>query len=159
MPQEEVYVYTKPLGTKKSPKKLEVLIFLIIIVVSAYILFLSNKLNIKGNQNSTSGNETANNQTPINETIIISIPSDYKGSEGLDYVRTNYSSELEKAKSLCTDSFKGDWIDTLDGMGCYNMQGFSTSYCNENIIQSLVSLCNKINGSPDCSTDKVICSI
>jgi len=157
MPQEEVYVYTKPIKNKKSPKKLEVLIFLIVIAVSAYILFFSNRLNTEDNRNSTLDNKT--NQISANDILTISIPSDYKGSQGLDYVRSNYSSYAEKAKNLCTDSFKGDWIDTLDGMGCYNMQSFSTSYCNESIIQSLVSLCNKINGSPDCSSDKVICSI
>jgi hypothetical protein len=88
-----------------------------------------------------------------------SIPPEYKGSEGLDYVRNNSASELDKAKSLCTDIFKGDWIDTLDAIGCYNMQGFSTDYCNMDIIQTLVILCHKINGDFECSTDKIACGV
>jgi hypothetical protein len=156
MPKVE-YVYTKPVKTKKSNKKLEVLIFLII-AISAYFLFV-----YKGNQNFTSNetfNQTNKTFTYGNKTFTItSIPSEYKGSKGLDYIRNNSALELAEAKSLCIDLLNGEWVDTSNALGCYNMKDFSIVFCERDIIKTLISLCNQINGNPDCSTNQVICSV
>lgn len=156
MPEVE-YVYTRP---KKQNKKLESIILLIILAIAAYFLFFNKGNYNLGNGNSTA-NETAINQTIVigNETLIISIPPGYKGPQGLDYIRNNSASTLATAKSLCTDLFKGDWVDALDAIGCYNMQGFSIDYCSMDAIQSVVSLCNKIKGNPDCSPTQIACAV
>jgi hypothetical protein len=88
-----------------------------------------------------------------------SVPTQYKGSEGLDYIRKNYASELSQAKSLCAGQFKGEWIDSSSEIGCQNMQGFSTSYCGMDIINNLVNMCNSIGGNPVCSSTQAICSV
>jgi purine-cytosine permease-like protein len=88
-----------------------------------------------------------------------SVPSQYKGSEGLDYIRKNYASGLSQAKSLCIGQFKGQWVDSSSEIGCNNMQGFSTSYCSVDVIQNLVKLCNSIGGSPTCSSTEASCSV
>ena len=88
-----------------------------------------------------------------------SVPSQYKGSEGLDYIRKNYASGLSQAQALCTGQFKGQWIDTSSEIGCQNMQGFSTSYCGVDIIQNLIKLCNSIGGNPVCSSTEASCSV
>lgn len=153
---EVEYVYTKP---EEPPKKshgklIEILVLLVILVIATY--FIIYEVNNSSNQNSAS-NKTF---TIGDETFtIISIPSKYKGSEGLDYIRNNSASELARAKSACIDKFKGGWLDTLDAMGCYNMQDFSMDYCSEDIIQTLVNRCNQINGNPDCSTYQVTCTV
>lgn len=164
MPEVE-YVYTKPeepSTPKKSHKKLiETLVFLAIMSIVAYFLF-SYRSNNSGGQNGTPGNQTFINKTftSDNETFTItSVPSEYKGSEGLNYIRNNSVLELTKAISLCTDMFGGEWVDTLDAMGCYNMQGFSIDYCSRDLIQTLVSLCNQINGKPECSANHVVCAV
>lgn len=161
MPEVE-YVYTKPIETKKSHKKpIEVLVLLVIIVIVACFLFNSNINNNSNNQNLTAGNRTYNNTYTVgDETYTLpSIPPEYKGSEGLDYVRNNSAPELGKAKSMCIDIFKGDWIDTLDAIGCYNMRGFSTDYCSMDVIQAIVILCNRISGTPECSITHVVCGV
>ena len=88
-----------------------------------------------------------------------SVPSQYKGSEGLDYIRKNYASGLSQAKVLCTGQFKGQWVDSSSEIGCNNMQGFSTAYCSVDVIQNLVNLCNSIGGSPTCSSTEASCSV
>ena len=114
-------------------------IFIIIIIVFAfYFLFF------KGSSSSS--------QT-------YSVPSDYKGSQGLDYIRKNYASGLSQARSLCTGQFKGSWVDTSNEIGCHNMQGFSSAYCGISVIQNLVKLCNSIGGSPTCSSTQASCSV
>ena len=89
----------------------------------------------------------------------ISVPSDYKGAEGLDYIREQYSSQMSQARSLCVGQFKGEWIDTSNKLGCQNMQGFSPSYCSFDIIKNLISLCNSIGGSATCSSNEASCSV
>jgi hypothetical protein len=159
---EVEYVYTRPAQTKKSLNKLEVLIFVVIVIASAYFLFFYKGNNINNQNSNASSNQTFINKTYTvdNENFTItSLPSVYKKSEGLDYLRNHSAAEIAKAKSLCTDMLKGEWIDTIDVMGCNNMQGFSTDFCSRDIIQTLVSLCNQINGNPECSIDKVVCSV
>ncbi len=92
-------------------------------------------------------------------TKSYSVPSQYKGSEGLDYIRKNYASELSQAMSLCVGQFKGEWIDSSSEIGCQNMQGFSSSYCGMDIIQNIVSLCNSIGGNPTCSSTQASCEV
>ena len=88
-----------------------------------------------------------------------SVPSQYKGSEGLDYIRKNYASGLSQAQALCTGQFKGDWRNTSTEMGCYDMQGFLTLYCGAETIQRLVNICIYINGNSTCSSNQVSCSV
>jgi len=88
-----------------------------------------------------------------------SVPTQYKGSEGLDYIRKNYASGLSQAKSLCVGQFKGEWTDSSSEIGCQNMQGFSTYYCSFDIIKNLVKMCISIGGSPICSSTQAICSV
>jgi len=88
-----------------------------------------------------------------------SVPSQYKGSEGLDYIRKSYASGLSQARGLCTSQFKGEWVDSSNEIGCQNMQGFSTSYCGVDIIKNLVNLCNSIGGNPVCSSTEASCSV
>lgn len=88
-----------------------------------------------------------------------SIPEEYKGTQGLDYIRKNYATGLAQAQGLCTSQFKGTWTDNSNSIGCYEMQGFSTSYCGMDIIQNLVKLCNSIGGSSVCSSTQASCSV
>jgi hypothetical protein len=115
------------------------ILIIIIIVLAAYFLYV--------NRNKTSGNQT------------YTIPPEYKGTEGLDYIRKNYTTELAQARNLCISQFKGDWADSSNTIGCYNMQGFSTSYCNMDIIQNIVKLCNSIGGNPICSSTQASCTV
>ena len=87
------------------------------------------------------------------------IPSEYKGTKGLEYIRENYASELAQARNLCINQFKGDWIDTSNKIGCYNMEGFSSYYCNVDIIKNLINLCYSIGGTPTCSSTEMSCSV
>jgi len=87
------------------------------------------------------------------------IPSGYKGAEGLDYLRKNYASELAQVRSLCINQFKGNWVDTSNTIGCYNMQSFSEYYCNTDTVKNLVNLCNSIEGDPICSSTQASCTI
>jgi hypothetical protein len=99
------------------------------------------------------------NKTSTSSNKTYSIPPEYKGVQGLDYVKKQYSSQLSQARSLCTSQFKGNWVDNSNSLGCYNMQGFSTSYCGFNIINNLVSLCRSIGGSPTCSSTQASCTV
>lgn len=110
---------------------------IIIIILAAYVLY---------HRGSSSGQS-------------YSVPSNYTGSEGLDYIRKNYASGLSQAQALCTSQFKGQWVDTSSEIGCQNMQGFSTSYCSFDVIQNLVKLCNSIGGNPTCSSTEASCSV
>jgi hypothetical protein len=156
------YVYEKPVETKKSYKKLIVaLVLVIVIAIVAGFLYINwNKVvdnkNNTDNQNNTDYNNPENH---VYEGLNITIPPEYKGVAGLDYVRRNYAPSMEKAKSLCTGQFKGDWRDTSTEMGCYDMQGFLTLYCGAETIQSLVNLCSYINGNSTCSSNQVSCSV
>ncbi|NIM46969.1 MAG: hypothetical protein GTN40_02300 [Candidatus Aenigmarchaeota archaeon] len=87
------------------------------------------------------------------------VPPEYKGSEGLDYIRKTYASELSQARSLCINQFKGNWVDTSNNLGCYDMQGFSSSYCNMEIINNIINLCKLIEGSPICSSTQASCTV
>jgi len=111
---------------------------LIIIVIALIVYFLYNK--------------SLDNQN-------YSIPPEYKGSEGLDYIRKNRASDLAQAKNLCTSQFKGNWVDSANEIGCYNMQGFSTYYCYTSTIQNIVNLCKSIGGNPICSSNQASCSV
>ena len=88
-----------------------------------------------------------------------SVPEEYQGSQGLDYLRQNYASQLSQARALCTSQFKGTWVDSSSEIGCHNMQGFSTFYCSLDIIQDLVNLCNSIGGNSVCSSTQASCSV
>ena len=118
----------------------ETIIIIILIVLAAYFSFF--------NKNASS---------PSNQTY--SVPPEYKGSEGLDYVKRQYSSQLSQAQSLCISQFKGNWVDASNSIGCYNMQGFSTSYCGFDVIQNIVKLCNLIGGNPICSSTQASCTV
>ena len=159
------YVYTKPEATRAPPRKsrrklVEVAAFVAIMTVSAYLLFVY-KVIPSGGQNENS-NQTLTNKTfrSGNDTFTIpSLPPDYKKSDALNYIRNNSAPELAKAESMCTSQFGGNWVNILDAMGCYNMQGFSTEYCSNELIQTLVSLCNQMDGESECSSDHVVCSV
>ena len=147
------YVYEKPVETEKSYKKLVVaLVLVIMIIIAVGFLYTNIYLNkIIGNKNNTDNQDY--------EDLNITIPPEYKGVAGLDYMRRNYAPSMEKAKSLCTGQFKGDWRDTSTEMGCYDMQGFLTLYCDAETIKNLKDLCNSINGISDCSSNQVSCSV
>ena len=87
------------------------------------------------------------------------IPSEYRGAEGLDYIRKNHASELSQARSLCTGQFKGEWRSDSSTIGCYNMEGFSSYFCGTDTIQNLVNLCNSIGGNSVCSSSQASCSV
>ncbi|NIO44399.1 MAG: hypothetical protein GTN36_02495 [Candidatus Aenigmarchaeota archaeon] len=87
------------------------------------------------------------------------VPPEYRGKEGLDYIKRTYSSELSQARSLCINQFKGNWIDTSNDLGCYNMQGFSSSYCNMDILKNLANLCRSIGGNSICSSTQASCTV
>lgn len=87
------------------------------------------------------------------------IPSEYKGQEGLNYIKQNYASQLSQARSLCAGQFKGNWVDSSNSVGCYNMQGFSTLYCSTDAIKSLIETCSSIGGSSSCSSSQLSCSV
>jgi hypothetical protein len=89
----------------------------------------------------------------------LTVPQEYKGTAGLNYIRQNYASEISQARSLCSGQFKGSWVDSSNSIGCYNMQGFSQYYCNINTLQNLAKLCNSIGGSPVCSSTQASCSV
>lgn len=113
---------------------------IIIIAVAAYLLY-TNRSKVSG---------SSQNYT---------VPSNLKGSQGLDYIKNNYASGLSQAKSLCITQFKGNWMDNSNTIGCYNMQGFSTFYCNTDTIRNLVNLCNSIGGNSVCSSTQASCSV
>jgi len=145
---EVEYVYEKPLEIKKSHKKLiGILLLIVIIVLSAS--FLYTNINWKSVKNQTF---TVGNQTFI-------IPSEYKGAEGLDYIRNSYSSELTQAKDICINRLEGNWIDNSTGIGCYGMQGFSEYYCSLDTIRNLTDLCNSIEGNSTCTSAQASCEL
>jgi len=92
-------------------------------------------------------------------TSKYSIPPEYMGQEGLNYIKQNYASQLSQAQSLCTSQFKGNWIDSSNSIGCYNMQGFSTLYCSTDFIKSLIETCSSIGGSPACTSSQISCTV
>jgi hypothetical protein len=162
------YVYEKPVEAKRPYKKLIVaLVLVIVIAIVAGFLYINwNK--VVDNKNNTDNQTFTNDQNnteynnPENqgyEGLNITIPPEYKGVAGLDYVRRNYAPSMDRAKSLCTGQFKGEWRDTSTEMGCYDMQGFLTLYCGAEAIQSLVNLCSHINGNSTCSSNQVSCSV
>jgi len=102
---------------------------------------------------------SSQNKTSTSSSQTYTVPSQYKGTQGLDYVKRQYSSQLSQAKSLCTSQFKGSWVDTSNSIGCYSMQGFSTSYCGFDIIKNLVNLCKSIGGNPTCSSTQASCTV
>lgn len=164
------YVYEKPVETKKSYKKLVAALILVIIIIIAvgflYTNIYWNKVienkNNTDNQTFTNDQNNTGYNNPENqgyEGLNITIPPGYKGIAGLDYVRGNYASSMDRAKSLCTGQFKGDWRDTSTEMGCYDMKGFLTLYCGAETIQNLVNLCSYINGNSTCSSNQVSCSV
>jgi len=113
------------------------ILIIIIIVLAAYFFYTRNK--VSSNQNYT-------------------VPSEYKGSEGLNYLRENYASELSQARSLCINQFKGNWVDSSNNIGCYDMQGFSSYYCDIDVLKNLVNLCESIGGNPTCSSTQASCT-
>jgi hypothetical protein len=118
-------------------------IFAIIVIIFIAYFFYSN-------QSKTAG--TSAPSTP-------SVPSEYQGTKGLDYIRQNYASDLAQARNLCTSQFNGNWVDNSNTIGCYDMQGFSTAYCNTDVIQNLVSTCRSIGGSSTCSSTQASCTV
>lgn len=116
-------------------------IIFIIVVLAAYYLSTNKGSgttnNIKSNQSST-------------------IP---EGTQGLDYLKRQYASQLPQAQSLCSSQFKGNWVDNSNSIGCYNMQGFSTFYCGADTIKNLINLCNSIGGNSVCSSTQASCTV
>jgi hypothetical protein len=143
------YVYTKP---KKQNKKLESIIFLIILVIAAYFLF--NGI-VWSNQNKPAKTFVYENET----YKIVTVPPEYKKAAGLDYIRNNSAAEIEKANSLCTYMLGGNWVDMENAMGCYNMKYFVTAFCDRDIIKTLTDMCEEINGNSECLTDRIACSV
>lgn len=87
------------------------------------------------------------------------IPPEYMGQEGLNYIKQNYASQLSQARSLCTGQFKGNWVDSSNSLGCYSMQGFSTLYCGTDVVKNLIETCKSIGGSSSCSSSQLSCSV
>ena len=114
------------------------LVILIIIAVVAYYLY-----------------------TQQTKSSNYSLPSEYvnSGSKGLTYLEQQYASQLSQARSLCENQFKGTWSQTSNSLGCYNMQGFSTIYCNTQEIQQITSICKQIGGNAVCSSDQASCTV
>lgn len=158
------YVYSSSEATQAKPRRsrrrlVEVVALIAVLAVTAYFLFVYKVIPSEG-QNNTSNNTPNETFESDNETFTLpSLPSNYKKSDALDYVRNTSASDMAKAESMCTSQFNGNWVNTLDAIGCYNMQGFSTDYCNSDLIQSLVNICNQIEGQPECSSDNVVCSV
>jgi len=111
---------------------------IIIIVLAAYFFYTEDKVSDKQDY---------------------TVPPEYKGSEGLDYIRKTYASELSQARGLCINQFKGNWVDTSNNLGCYDMQDFSSYYCNMDILTNLVNLCKSIGGDPTCSSTQASCTV
>ena len=164
---KEEYVFKKP-KTNLYKKLIIILILFLIIALTVDFAFtgfrrknsLLNWNFTKINENSSEDSVNYQTYTLGNETFTIpTVPPEYKGTEGLDYIRENSASDLEKAKSFCTVQFKGSWNDTSNEIGCHGMQGFYTLYCNFDIIQDLANLCTKINGNFICSTTKMTCIV
>jgi hypothetical protein len=116
-------------------------LFVIIVIIFVAYFFYSKQ-----------NNTESSSSTPT-------VPSEYQGSEGLNYIRNNYASELAQARSLCTSQFNGNWIDNSNTIGCYDMQGFSTYFCGVDVIQNLVSTCRSIGGNPVCSSTQASCTV
>ena len=95
----------------------------------------------------------------ISHASSYEIPAEYRGVEGLNYVRQNYGSQMSQAQGLCSSQFKGSWIDSSNVIGCYSMQGFSTMYCGIDAVRSLIESCRAIGGSPVCSSDQISCTV
>jgi len=87
------------------------------------------------------------------------VPPEYRGVEGLEYIKNERPAELTQAKYLCENQFKGNWVNTASNIGCYNMVGFSEQYCNLGEIKNLVNLCNSIGGTPICSSTQASCTV
>jgi hypothetical protein len=117
----------------------EKIVYVIILIALAYIISYGN------NKNGSSQNYT--------------VPPEYRGTAGLDYLKRNYAPSLSQAQSLCTSQFKGNWIDTSNTIGCYNMKGFSTAYCSIDIVRNLENTCNSIGGSAICSINQASCTV
>lgn len=109
------------------------ILIIILIILGAYVFFYNNS--------------------------SASVPAQYKGQAGLDYIRKTRSGDLAQAKALCTSQFKGSWVDSSNAIGCYNMQGFSTSYCGMDIIKNVIDMCNSIGGNPTCSSTQTSCTV
>jgi hypothetical protein len=95
----------------------------------------------------------------LNSSKGVSVPTQYKGAEGLDYIRKSYGGQLSQAESLCTGQFRGNWIDYSNEIGCRNMQSFSTTYCSMSSIKNLADLCKSIGGTSICSSTEASCSV
>jgi hypothetical protein len=122
-------------------------ISIIIIIVVAYFIAFRNDNKILDFLNASNQKNTS------------TVPTDYKGKAGLDYLKQHYSSGLAQAKSLCASQFKGTWTDSANSIGCYNMKGFSTYYCSMDYIKGLIDLCREISGNPVCSSTQASCSV
>jgi hypothetical protein len=166
---DEVYVYSDPGKSPEAakPKKPHTILIIImaIIAIACFVYFIYFSVAVPDDGNSTS-DQSSENETNILTYVINdntydmpSVPSGYTGPKGLDYIRTNYASQLENAKNLCTSQFKGDWVDTLDAIGCYNMQGFSMVFCGSDVIQGLIKLCYQISGDNGCTDTEIYCAI
>ncbi|MFH1229858.1 MAG: hypothetical protein V1678_05565 [Candidatus Aenigmatarchaeota archaeon] len=87
------------------------------------------------------------------------VPSQYTGQQGIQYLRQNYGSQFEQARSLCGSQFNGEWVDSPTGIGCINMKGFSEVLCSVDTIRSLMETCRSIGGSPVCNSNQASCSL
>ena len=161
------YVYEKPVEKKKSHKNILVLIVIIILIAFGFFVYnnfdLSN-INLSEfyenfTNNGKNVTEERNNVPSSQEYENIVIPPEYTSKEGLDYVKANYASTVERARNLCTEQFGGEWIDSPIEMGCYNMEGFLIVYCSAEDIQNLRNLCISINGNSTCTPSIISCTV
>jgi len=81
------------------------------------------------------------------------------GTQGLIAVKQQHSSELPQARSFCTGQFKGEWVETSNEIGCFNMQGFSSAYCLVGQVQDIINDCKAIGGTPVCTSTQASCSV
>lgn len=97
------------------------------------------------------------NKTPFGQSQNTTVlPT---GTQGLDIVKQQRASEMSQAEGYCTGRFKGNWVDTSNVVGCYDMQGFSTVYCVLGQIQDITKTCESIGGTPTCTETQISCSV
>jgi hypothetical protein len=89
------------------------------------------------------------------------IPPEFKnsGQEGLRYFKRTYSSDLSQARGLCINFFKGQWVDSANELGCYNMEDFLEIYCGFGEANEIKYVCNEIGGSFTCSSKEIKCRV
>jgi hypothetical protein len=170
---EEIYVYSNPnksgegVKPKKSNSKL-VTAVLALVAISCFAYFIYYSIPLPTSSSSTDNKSSAENYSqPVLQTYVLndrtydmpSVPSGYTSSQGMQHIKSSYASQLEEARILCTSHFGGDWVNTLDAIGCYNMKGFSMAFCGNDVIQGLIRLCYQIDGDNGCTDTEIYCAV